>query len=266
MKLLHQGNHHFRFFQSTDLDYPLHLHNALEIVFLTGGSAHFLYGSRRIRLTAGDVFVCFPNQVHGYENSHDVQSYVMIIPMNHYLSAFQGIFGQKLPADPILPKGTWEHTAIPQLLPIAYEEREQISKQVMQGYLLLIVGKLLPLLTLHDAPAGSADVLQSVLLYLNDHYTQPISRKEIARAVGCNESYISHCFSVTLRTTLSEYIVSLRISDAQNALTNTALPVSQIAFSLGFGSLRSFNRVFRQYTGMTPTAYRKTSSESRLNK
>lgn len=257
MKLLHQGNYQFRFFQPKTLDYPLHLHNAVEIIFLTCGSADVLFGSSRARLMPGDVFICFPNQVHGYENSSAVQGYVMIVPMNPYLSSFHSTLDQKLPADPILTKGTWEHTAVPQLLELAHQDMDSASKQIMQGYLLLIVGKLLPLLPLKDIPSGSADVLQSVLLYLNDHYTQSISRRDIAKAVGCNESYISHLFSDTFQTTLTDYITSLRMGDALAALSNTTTPVSQIALSLGFGSLRSFNRSFRQYTGMTPTAYRK---------
>lgn len=259
MKLIHQGNQQFRFFQPSSLDYPMHLHNALEIAFLTGGSADVLYGGSRTKLTAGDIFICFPNQVHGYENSKDSRGYVLIVPINPYLSAFHNALGQTLPANPILPGGTWEHTAVPQLMALAYQDLDKASTQIMQGYLLLIVGKLLSLLTLADAPAGNADVLQAVLRYLNDHYTQPISRKDIARAVGCNESYISHLFSDTFKTTLTDYITFLRISDALELLDNTTQPVSQIALSLGFGSIRSFNRTFQKVTQTSPTAYRKSA-------
>lgn len=259
MKLLHQGNHQFRFYKPKNLDFPLHLHNAVEIVFLTGGSADVLYSGSRRPLGPGEVFICFPNQVHGYENSKDTRGYVLIIPVNPYLSAFRSTLDQKLPAEPILPTGTWEHTALAQLLNFAYQDLNTASKQVTQGYLLLIVGKLLSLLHLKDAASGSADVLQTVLLYVNEHYTQPISRKDIAKAVGCNESYISHLFSDTFQTTLTDYITSLRLSDALELLTNTTQPVSQIALSLGFGSIRSFNRIFAKKMHMSPTAYREAA-------
>lgn len=256
MKLLHQGNHQFRFYVPKTLDYPIHLHNALEIIVLTGGSASLLYGNTRLSLSGGDVFVCFPNRVHGYEGSTDVTGYVLIIPVNPYLNVYSGTLEQKHPSDPLLHRGQWEHTGLLQLLNIAYQEQTQVSKAVIQGYLLVIVGKLLSLLTLTQAPSGSADVLQAVLLYLNDHYTQPITRKTIAKAVGCNESYISHIFADTFQSTLTDYITSLRMGDALELLANTSQSVSQIALSLGFGSIRSFNRVFFSRMHMSPTAYR----------
>lgn len=261
MKLLHQRNHQVQFFKSASFDYPIHLHNALEMVVVTGGSSCVLYNGSRIRLAAGDIFVCFPNRIHGYENSADVQGYVLIIPVNPYLNAFSGILEQKCPADPLLRRGQWEHTSLLELLNMAYREKDQASKAVMQGYFLVIVGKLLPLLTLVDTPAGNADVLQSVLRFLNDHYTQPVTRKSIARAVGCNESYISHVFADTFRTTLTDYITALRIGDALELLTNTTQPVSQIALSLGFGSIRSFNRAFLRQMHMSPTAYRNATEK-----
>lgn len=261
MKLLHQGNHQFRFYIPKTLDYPIHLHNALEVIILTEGSATVLYGSDRIQMGAGDIFVCFPNQVHGYENSSAVAGYVLIVPITPYLSALSGTLEQKRPVTPMLSRGQWEHSCLLPLLDMAYREQGYVSKVIMQGYLLVIAGKLLALLSLTDATAASADVLQAVLLYLNDHYTQPITRRTIAKAVGCNESYISHVFTDTFGTTLTDYITSLRVGDALVLLTNTTQPISQIALSLGFGSIRSFNRAFLTRMHMSPTSYRNSTEK-----
>lgn len=256
MKLLHQGNHELVISYRHRLDFPVHLHNALEIVFLTAGNSTVVSGGKRRSLSAGDVFVAFPNQVHSFENSDGVEGYVLIIPVNTHLAVYHSIMEQKVPEDPILPKGQWEHTALPQLLELAYRDQEDGSKQVIQGYLLVIVGKLLELLELKDTPAGSADVLQALLLFLNENYTQPLSRKAVAKAVGCNESYISHIFSNAFKITLTDYITSLRISDALHLLSETSMSVSQIGLSLGFGSIRSFNRAFQKQMHMSPTEYR----------
>lgn len=256
MKLLHQGNHLLSFSYRHSLDFPVHLHNALELTFLTAGSTTVIYGSKRIPLAPGALFIAFPNQVHGYENSAGAEGYVLIVPTTPYLTAYLSDLDGKLPANPLLPKGHWEHTGIPQLMEILYQDWGCVSQHVIQGYLLAIVGKLLPLLVLQASPSGCADALQSVLHFLNDHYTEPLTRKTIAQAVGYNESHISHIFSDTLKITLTEYITSLRINDALELLKSTSLTISQIALSAGFGSIRSFNRVFLRQTGMTPTEYR----------
>lgn len=256
MKVLHQENNNVRLFIPKTLDFPLHLHNVVEIVFVTGGSATAICGNQRFALETGDLFVAFPNQEHGYENTKNIAGFVLIVPAQPYLSAFHSVFEQNIPLQPVLKRGTWEHTGILQLAQMAFPEWHSASKAVMQGYGMLIVGKLLPLLTLTKLPAGQATAMQEVLLYINHHYTEPLSRQEIAKAVGYNESYISHIFSDQLNTTLTDYITSLRINDAKQLLTETDMTVSQMAAHLGFGTIRSFNRAFLKQTGLTPTAYR----------
>lgn len=258
---MHQGNHALTLSYRKNLDFPTHLQNAIELVVLTSGHTTAIYGGQRFPITAGDIFIVFPNQAHGFENS-SAEGYVMIIPVNPYLSAFYSLMEQKIPSDPVLRKGQWEHTKLMPLLEIACEEWKTISRNAQQGYILVIMDKLLSLLSLTDMKPINADVLQSVLLFLNTHYKEPLTRQDIARAVGYNESYISHIFSQALNTTLTDYIISLRTNDAIELLSGTNLTVSQIALMLGFGSIRSFNRVFLQKTGLSPTAYRLCARKS----
>ena len=256
MKLLHQGNHELRLSHRNNLDFPLHLQNAIEIVVMTSGCSTAICGSRRYVLSQGDLFVAFPNQVHGFENSGSATGYVLIIPVSPNLSAFHALLEQKTPTEPVIRKEALKESNLFDLLEIACREWRGASANLRQGYILVLMDKLLSLLTLTDAQPVSADALQAVLQYLNNHYTEPLSRSRIARAVGYNESYLSHMFSQVLDTTLTEYITSLRLSEALNLLTGTDLPISRIALQLGYGSIRSFNRAFLQRMGMSPTAYR----------
>lgn len=238
-----------------DLDFPLHLHNAVELVLMTSGQATALYEGRRISLWEGDLFVAFPDQIHGYVDSRDSESVVFIIPVHPYLNEFRELLENKLPVEPVVRKGTWEHTQIQLLLELALADKKAGDKTA-HGYALLIMAKVLPLLSLRDAPSESTSALQAVLRYLNRHYTQPLTRQEVALCVGYNESYLSHLFSDTLHTTLTDYITTLRINDAVELLTSTDLTVSRIAEDLGFGSVRSFNRAFLKRIHMTPSACR----------
>lgn len=259
MKLLHQGNQKLKLSFRQPLDFPIHLHNAMEIVLLTAGQSTVIYGGQRLPLAAGDLFIAFPNQVHGYENSENTERYMLIVPATPYLDAFRGTLEQKQPVYPILSRQQWEKAGIQTLLDMALTDISACDHKVMQGYVLVLLGKLLPLLELTAAEPGDTDAVRELLLFLNDHYTEPLSRQDIARTVGYNESYISHIFSDTLHTTLTDYITALRLDDARRLLTDTTLTVSQIALSLGFGSIRSFNRVFSRQVGITPTAYRKNN-------
>ncbi|MBQ9974038.1 MAG: helix-turn-helix transcriptional regulator [Oscillospiraceae bacterium] len=256
MKTLHQEKHDlFIYPRRDDLDFIPHRHNAVELVYIKQGTSTALCDARLYPLSAGDLFVSFPNRIHGYEHSQNCSAVVFVIPVVPYLAPVQSTLEQMLPVDPVLRRGSWEHTGVAQLLDMALADRRSTSA-ILQGYALLTTSKLLGLLTLTEATDSGDSALFTVLTYLNDHYTQPLSRSSIAAATGYNESYISHLFADQLHTTLTDYLTSLRMDDALHLLNSTSLPVSQIALSLGFGSIRSFNRQFLDRMGRSPAAYR----------
>lgn len=261
MKALHQQKSEPRIFlRSDNLDFVPHLHSALELTLLTRGRTRVLCDGRDYPMEQGDLFLAFPNRVHGYRDSQSCRAVVFIIPSSPSLSPLRAQLEQTIPDTPVLARGSWEHTGVDRLLDMALADRTAAGS-VLEGYALLVLSKLLPLFTLRPSGAqDSVSALQALLQYMNTHYAQPLTRAQVARETGYHESYISHLFSQQLRTTLTDYLASLRVNDAQNLLTRTDLPVSQIALSLGFGTIRSFNRVFLARTGMAPAAYRAAHS------
>ena len=225
----------------------------MEVYYFLEGSSLVQCGNEKFALGAGDLFIAFPNQVHGYENSKDVRGYIMILQISTWLKPYYKLLTEKLPAVPYLKKGTFEHTGIPELLEMAWKDQNSVSREILQGYFSVIFGKILSLLTLQEA---SNDTIRDILLFIHGHYKEPIGRKEIAYAAGYTESYVSHLFSATMRTALPDYINALRIEDAKDLLSGTDMTVSQITDSLGFGSIRNFNRSFLKFAGMSPRQYR----------
>jgi AraC-like DNA-binding protein len=57
-------------------------------------------------------------------------------------------------------------------------------------------------------------------------------------------------------TTVSDYLIRMRIGDACARLSSTSQPVAHIADAVGYASLANFNRQFRAEKGMTPRDYR----------
>lgn len=255
MKLLYQDNLGYRFVKdSRRLDFPPHLHEAVEAYYFLEGESLVQCGTEKYKLTAGDLFIAFPNQIHGYENSKNVRGYIMILQPKVWLKPYYKLLTEKLPQSPVLRKGSFEHTAIPELLEMACQDQEKVSREVLQGYFAVIFGKILSLLSLRES---ENDAMQRILLYIHDHYKEPITRKDIAHAAGYTESHVSHLFSATMRTSLPDYINALRVEDSKELLKGTDLSVTQIATALGFGSIRNFGRAFQKFTTTTPKDYRK---------
>lgn len=84
-----------------------------------------------------------------------------------------------------------------------------------------------------------------------------LSRGELADALGTGESNLSYvvnrCFDCNLNGLINRY----RIQEAKERLVNEPeTPVTTIAFEVGFNSIPSFNRVFKEMTGMPPSKWR----------
>ena len=71
----------------------------------------------------------------------------------------------------------------------------------------------------------------------------------MASRLHLSKFYISHLFSQKLHLSYSDYIRSLRISEACRLLTETSLGITEISYQVGFPTPRTFNRAFLKYVG-----------------
>lgn len=93
--------------------------------------------------------------------------------------------------------------------------------------------------------------------YIDRHLQQPLTVKALAEALELSESYLSTLFKREAGVALSEYIRAKRVDTARTLLQYTEFSCVEIAEYLCFASDSHFSRVFREYTGQTPSAYRK---------
>ena len=256
MRLDYQFDHAFTFSYRENLDFRLHAQGELEIAILCSGSCRVNVDGKDYTLQEGDVLAVFPDQLHEYVDSQNLKAFLLIIPLKAYLSAFYSTLTKMLPQNPVLRSGKWNAEEIIPIVEQAFRSRVRSSPPIMQGYLMVIVGKLLESFSLIPRSSVSAGALQRILQHINSHYREPITRSTVARALGYHDSYISHLFSRTMHVSLPEYINTLRTDEACRFLRETELSVTEICSELGFQSIRNFNRVFQNRKGMTPREYR----------
>jgi AraC-like DNA-binding protein len=98
--------------------------------------------------------------------------------------------------------------------------------------------------------------LKSVIDFINMNYMQDISREGLAGAIDISTDYMSRLFKTYTGKKINEYINELRIQEAMKKLQNKEIKIIDIALSVGFESLSTFNRAFKNVTGTTPSEYR----------
>ena len=94
--------------------------------------------------------------------------------------------------------------------------------------------------------------------YIEEHSGEELSLTKVAKAVNINANHLSESFKQITGINFVEYVARARFATACNLLLNPNLRISEIAFAAGFQSLSQFNRVFKRFSGKSPTQYRAT--------
>lgn len=88
-------------------------------------------------------------------------------------------------------------------------------------------------------------------------YHEPgYNRADLARELEMPESAISKIINVRFGKTFPQLLNEKRVEDAKRLLTETDAAVKIVASEVGFNSIASFNRVFREISGQSPSQYR----------
>lgn len=100
------------------------------------------------------------------------------------------------------------------------------------------------------------DPVRIAVRYVDEHLEATFGLKEVAAHVHLNPSYFSALFKEQMDMTLSEYIVRRKLQRAKEWLLRTKLPIAEIAERIGYQSAKYFNKVFKEYEGISPGQYR----------
>lgn len=105
-------------------------------------------------------------------------------------------------------------------------------------------------------PAHTSALVKRAVVYLQQNFARPLSRWEVAEAVGVSEDYLTRVFNRELEISPWDYLNRYRIVNAQNLLKTTTHSIGSIAHQVGYNDQAYFARVFSKQTGMSPQAYR----------
>ena len=101
------------------------------------------------------------------------------------------------------------------------------------------------------------DALYRVLKYIDEHFTENITLSSVAAALGIHPVSVSRIISKSTDTTFNKHLQSTRCLFAERLIRQGELSFSEISYEAGFGSIRSFNRVFFEIHGLTPGEYKR---------
>ena len=146
-------------------------------------------------------------------------------------------------------------------------DRAEGYRQAALAYLTLLLVDVARLATdvVGDLRRSNETVLAEVFDVVQQRFAEPLSLRDVAASVGMTPGYLTTLVRRRTGRTVVDWITEQRMAHARRLLTETDLPVGEVARRVGLPDQGYFARVFRRGNGMTPREWRAAAgSESRI--
>ena len=236
--------------------YPPHLHDNLEIVYVTEGTLELGVGQEFFHMEKGDFAIVFPNLIHHYQVfSKECSTAYELYPPLSYVGQFVGNLQKYCPDNPVIKKENVHGDIINAVCCLA---REQVRDSIVeQCYIQIIVARSLPCFHLIEKDSlGSGDIIFRTVSYVAAHFREEIKLERMAKDLGVSKYVLSRVFSATFHKNYNQYLNEQRMNYVISLLECSDEPITDICLNAGFQSQRTFNRVFREMYKMSPREYR----------
>ena len=244
--------------KKTPVHRPPHLHNALEIVYVTEGCVELGVGEELFHMNQGDIGFIFPNIIHHYQVFSCQRNQAIYLNASPFLvDRFTDILENKAPKPPVIKASSIEPDVYHAFNSILGAQKDDIT--LVQAYLQIILARCIPKFQLVDKKSvGSTDLIYRTVSYVSGNFKHSITLESMARDLGVSKYVLSRIFSKTFHKNFNQYLNDARLGYACQRLENTNDTITELCLDSGFKSLRTFNRAFKEKFKTTPSEYRKT--------
>lgn len=105
---------------------------------------------------------------------------------------------------------------------------------------------------------STGNVINLIKEYIQDHYNKDVTLDDIAEYVFLNPIYLSRLFKEQTGENYIDYFIKVRMEKAIELLKDKRYKVYEIGNMVGYDSIKYFYKVFKRFTGQTPTGYRES--------
>ncbi len=258
-----------------------HVQYDLELICILEGRYRVTSEGKIYELHEGDIFLAFPFVDHAYEcidGEKPLGIIIIISPDN--IEKFSSLFVNHRPNCPVIPHerllpgyteqlrriveismASGKFTANHQndIICDPRYSKTNISRDIILTHLSASLGELTSYMDLHPLEKQTSQYIDKIIAYINTNISNPeLSKNAVCNALGISQAQLTRLLSSTLNVSFVDILHQRRINEAFKLLRKNKFSITEIAFMCGFSSLRSFNRVFLEFTGKTPKEYRQS--------
>lgn len=256
-----------------------HSHDFLVLTYFERGGGSLRLDNREWPVEDGDAYVIAPGEVVGVgvdtSGLHQAEGWTVSFPPEVLGSQAPGVFlswrshpllfpfvggaaggAQRLKV-PLREQPSWSERF--SALDLELRQRRDGYQEAVLSHLTLLLVELSRLAAdvVGDLRLKEEPLLAEVFGFIEEHYSERISLKEVAQAVGLSPGHLTTVVRRKTGRTALEWIFERRMAQARTLLAQTDLAVEEVGRRVGYEDPSYFVRHFRRAHGTTPLGWRR---------
>ena len=241
--------------------------NDYQLLYIAAGKGHFYFkGSKMATVVEKGNMVLFrpgEEQVYYYYVEDKTEVYWVHFTgwkVEQYLDSYDLPKKENVFFTGVSPDYPWIYNQMIRELQLRRANYEDVNKLFIHHIFLTInryikEGKQTKHETISD--------IERAVHYFNENYSKPITIEQYAQEHLMSVNWFIHSFKEVMHVPPMQYIVSLRIAAAKGYLESSNKNITEISNIVGYENSLYFSRLFKKYTGMTPSEYKKKNSHKK---
>lgn len=280
-----------------DFEYPVHWHAAIELLYVEKGNFDISVNNDKFDLEEGDILFISNGDTHSFSNQNNIGRRIFIqfdspafnafgsnniikplISNTFKISSKDNPFYLNLKSHILSIIESYNKENLASDKPYGADKSLSSTYTFLKckkdfGFELFLSARVYDILAIISYFLADKVNLQSsnnsikkihgleklteAFKYIDANYMNNISLADVAKAVGFSEFYFSRIFKNITEKNFSHYLNEYRIKQAEHFLVKSNMSVADIAYTVGFNSIVTFNRSFKSITGCSPSMYKK---------
>jgi AraC-like DNA-binding protein len=265
----------FLFKDNTFYNFNFHWHELLEFVYILKGRIHVTVDGKTYDAAQGDMVFINSGAIHGFlDGTPDtvISTYQVGLELfdQALVDLHDGAAGKLVFSRKTMVSSREDGELHRKLESLMLSIRGEYYARE-KGFHLAIRSRLydLALIFLREIPEQKSppgggggrkynrQMLERVFTFIHENFSDPdITLDQAADAAALSKFYFTRYFKQQTGQTFHSYLSRVRVNQAEEYLAETDYSITDIAYQSGFSSLKTFNRIFKAYTGTSPSSYR----------
>ena len=250
-------------------DYPQHFHTDFEIIMPVENNYKVVLGEEVYVLNVEDIIIIPSNVLHQLYAPSTGYRFIIQFDISMLDSLKDLEISMFYPCVTITPSSKFKiHGELSSILlnmvmeyfsTLPFKEAS-INAMLLRFFTTLGRNYIIPNGTLSNIKGKKKNeymqLIDNVCRYIDENCTENITIDDIAEMAGFSESHFARIFKQIMDICWYDYLNNRRLIYAERLLIESDLPIMQVAMKSGFGSIATFNRLFKAKKHCTPTEYK----------